>query len=166
MPAPKGNSNAKGNKGGGRKTVYKKEYAALAFNYCLLGAIDQDLAQFFGVSEKTIENWKNRHVEFSTALREGKMQANARVARALFHRCIGYEHEEVHVSTYQGQTIQTPLTKHYPPDPKAIEFWMINRTKNLPEHLRWKQKIDHEHGGKDGNPIEFRITRATREDNS
>ena len=44
MSAPKGNQNAKGNKGGGRKTSYKPEYAEQAQKLCAIaGFTDQML---------------------------------------------------------------------------------------------------------------------------
>jgi putative SOS response-associated peptidase YedK len=46
MSAPKGNQNAKGNKGGGRKTSYKPEYAEQAQKLCAIaGFTDQMLAE-------------------------------------------------------------------------------------------------------------------------
>jgi hypothetical protein len=43
MGAPKGNRNAVGNKGGGRKSTYKPEYAELARKLCPLGATDKEI---------------------------------------------------------------------------------------------------------------------------
>jgi hypothetical protein len=41
----------------GRPTAYKPEYCELAHNYCLLGAIAEELAGFFDVTRGTINNW-------------------------------------------------------------------------------------------------------------
>ena len=38
-------------------TLYKPEYCELAHNYCLLGAINETLGDFFGVTRRTIQNW-------------------------------------------------------------------------------------------------------------
>ncbi len=43
-----------------RPTDYKPEYAELARNYCLLGATEEELGGFFGVSDRTIRNWKKK----------------------------------------------------------------------------------------------------------
>ena len=45
MPAPMGNKNAKGNKGGGRPTKFKKEFSKIAYQMCLLGAKDEEIAK-------------------------------------------------------------------------------------------------------------------------
>jgi hypothetical protein len=52
MSAAKGKQNARGNKGGGRKTCCKPEYAEQAQKLCATaGFTDQRLAEFFEVSE-------------------------------------------------------------------------------------------------------------------
>lgn len=143
MAAPNGNDFAIGNCGGGRPTMYKDEYAELAYNYCLLGAIDSELADFFNVSEVTINNWKNEHEEFSLALKKGKEIADAKVAQALFHRATGYSHEDIDIKMYEGGIIETPYTKHYPPDATSAIFWLKNRQ---PKKWRDKQITEHEGG--------------------
>jgi hypothetical protein len=75
---------------GGAPTKYKKEYDDLAYNYCLLGATDDQLAEFFGTVQKTINNWKKRHKGFLQAIKAGKEEADAKVAQSLFHRANGY----------------------------------------------------------------------------
>ena len=41
----------------GQPTLYKPEYCELAHNYCLLGAIYEVLAGFFGITRHTIQDW-------------------------------------------------------------------------------------------------------------
>lgn len=139
MPAPKGNKYAKGNKGGGRKTTYKKEYAELAYNYCLLGATDEQLANFFGVGETTINKWKKAHKEFGESLKKGKAEADARVAQSLYHRALGYSHPEEKIFQSEGEIIRAETVKHYPPDPTSMIFWLKNRQPTL---WRDKQQLD------------------------
>ena len=66
MPAPKGNKNAVGNKGGGAPSKYQAKYAKLAALACQAGCTDQEVADLIGVSQKTINRWKLQHVEFVT----------------------------------------------------------------------------------------------------
>jgi uncharacterized protein YjcR len=89
MPAPKGNKFAQGNPGGGRKTIYKTEYADQAFKYALLGADEARIAELLEVSVKTIDRWKLAHKEFKTALYDGRVRADAEVAYSLYHRAKG-----------------------------------------------------------------------------
>jgi hypothetical protein len=139
MPAEKGNKYAAGNKGGGRKERYKEEYAQMAYNYCLLGAIDEQLAGFFGVTEKTINEWKKIHEEFGLALKKGKDEADAVIAQKLFHRAKGYEHPEDKIFNDNGSPMIVPTIKHYPPDTTAAIFWLKNRQ---PAKWRDRQEID------------------------
>lgn len=133
---------------GGRPTRYKAEYAEQAYKLCLLGATDKEMADFFDVSEQTINAWKKAHPKFLESIKKGKARADAEVASKLFHRATGYEHPDVHVSNHQGEITVTPLTKHYPPDTTAAIFWLKNR-----QPAKWRDKQDIEHTGKDGAPL-------------
>lgn len=138
MPAPKGNKNAVGNDGGA-PTKYKEEYNEQAYKLCLLGATDKDLADFFEVHVDTINEWKKVYIEFSYSLKRGKQIADATIAESLYHRAKGYEHEDVDIKMYEGNIIETPLIKHYPPDTTAAIFWLKNRQ---PKEWRDKQDIE------------------------
>lgn len=131
----------------GRPTKYKKSFAKQSQKLCLLGAIDKDLASFFEVNEDTINEWKKVHKDFSESIKEGKMIADAEVAKSLYQRAVGYQHKDVDIKIYKGKIIKTPLIKHYPPDSVAGMFWMKNRR---PTDWRDKQEIDHT---TDGLPI-------------
>ncbi len=139
MPAPKGNKNAAGNAGGGRRSRYKPEHALLAETLAKLGATDAEMADAFGVSERTLNTWKKTHVEFSSALKRGKLIADAKVAAALYQRAIGYSHPDVHISNYQGAITVTDILKHYPPDTVAAIFWLKNRQPD-----KWRDRIEHQ----------------------
>lgn len=139
MAAPKGNQYAVGNEGGGRPTEYKKEYCEQATKLCKLGATDKDLADFFEVSEQTINAWKLKHEDFTLALKAGKQLADANVAERLYQRAMGYEHEDTYFSNYQGDVSETKTIKHYPPDSTAAIFWLKNRQ---PQKWRDKQEIE------------------------
>lgn len=132
----------------GRPTKFDPLKCEQARKLCLLGATDKELSDFFEVSEKTLNTWKAEHPDFLQSLKEGKEQADATVASKLYHRAIGYEHPDVHVSNYQGAITLTPLTKHYAPDPTSAIFWLKNRQRG-----KWRDKVDHEMTGKDGEPL-------------
>ena len=85
MAAPKGN-----NFSDGRDTLYKPEYDEQARKLCLLlNATDGKLAEFFGVCEATIYNWKLKHPSFLEAIQHGKDFADAEVANSLYNRAVG-----------------------------------------------------------------------------
>ena len=124
---------------GGRPTKYKPKFTEEARKLCLLGATDKDLANFFGVTEKTINNWKESHEEFLQSLKKAKDELDATVVRRLFERATGYEHPEDKIFQYEGRTLIQPTIKHYPPDTTACIFWLKNRQ---PDKWRDKSEID------------------------
>ncbi len=131
----------------GRPTLYDPKMDEQAYKLCLLGATLPEIAEFFGVAESTISLWMTKHEGFSEAIARGRMAADANVAGRLYERAMGYTHPEVHISTYEGEVIQTPITKHYPPDTQAASLWLRNRQ---PKKWRDRQELS----GPDGGPIE------------
>lgn len=148
MGAAKGNQNAKGNSGGGRLTDYDEKFCQIAYCMALLGATDEDLAQAFDVSRTTINEWKNKYVEFSEHLKRGKLVADSNVAARLYERALGYEHDSeeikvVSVGNNGGSEIErVPIRKIYPPDTVAAIFWLKNR-----QPSKWRDKQEVEHSG-------------------
>lgn len=125
---------------GGRPTKYREEYAGQVYKLCLLGAIDEELADFFEVSVQTIHNWTDAHPEFLEARKKGKEAADARVAEALFHRALGYQHQAVKIMSYEGSSWEHEYVKRYPPDTAAAFIWLKNRQ---PDKWRDKQEVEH-----------------------
>lgn len=127
-------------RGVGRPSAYHSSYAEVANKLCLaFGATDAQLADWFGVSEQTVNAWKGAHPEFLESIKHGKTLADANVALALYERATGYSHPDVQVSVWQGEAIVTPITKHYPPDVGAAKYWLNNRQ---PE--RWRNQVEIE----------------------
>jgi hypothetical protein len=135
----------------GRPTAYREEYAAQAFKICLLGATDAELADFFEVSEATVNNWKNDHPEFLESIKQGKDEADSNVANSLYRRALGYEHDAVKIvaDAKTGAHVAVPYVEHYPPDTAAAIFWLKNRQK-----AKWRDKHDIA-VSRDFNPAEF-----------
>jgi hypothetical protein len=50
----------------GQPTSYEPQYVELAHNYCLLGATNEVLGDFFGVTRRTIQNWIAAHARSPT----------------------------------------------------------------------------------------------------
>jgi hypothetical protein len=123
---------------GGRPTKYKPEYDEQVYKLCLLGATDEQLADFFGVAVQTIHNWVAEHDGFLEARKNGKERADANVAEALYNRALGYSHPEEKIMSYEGQVIRANTTKHYPPDTAAAFIWLKNRA-----GWKDKQEVDH-----------------------
>ena len=112
---------------------------------CLLGATDDDLADFFGVHRDTITEWKSVHENFSGAIARGKLAADAEVADRLYQRALGYSHPAVKIFMPMAALapVYAPYTQHYPPDTAAASLWLRNR-----RPAQWRDKPD------DGPPPE------------
>ena len=133
-----------GKKPEGRPTDYLPEYCDLAFKYCLLGATDKTLADFFGKSESTINNWKKEHPEFLESISRGKDKADAEVAASLYKRATGFVQQVekpfvVSVGNYQSEIKIKKYNETVFPDANAAYKWLHNRQAKL-----WpdKQNVD------------------------
>lgn len=123
----------------GRPTDYKEEYNQQAYKLCLLGAKDTELANFFEVSEVTINAWKQKHPTFLKSLREGKQVADAQVANRLYNRACGFKATDTKFATHEGLiTDSQEYIKEYPPDTTAAIFWLKNRQ---PDKWRDRQEV-------------------------
>jgi hypothetical protein len=123
------------------RSSYEAEYAEQARKLCLLlGADDQELADFFGVPPATLQEWLAAVPEFVTAVHAGRTLADADVADRLWRRAVGYSHAAVRIFSHQGKALEVAYTEHYPPDTAACLFWLKSRQ---PE--KWRDKIEHEH---------------------
>lgn len=111
----------------GRQSTYKPEYAEQARKLCKFGAIDEELAEFFEVSIRTIHRWKLEFKDFGRALKVGKKRADDRVKRALYQRAVGFDQTETKVMQFQGEPVYAEYQAYYPPDVRAIQAWLVNR---------------------------------------
>ena len=93
----------------GRPSLYREEFAEQARKLCLLGATDQELADFFEIDVRTIYDWKRTKPEFSQAIARGKMLADAEVAAKLYERACGYTHGAIKIyRADDGSVIKVP----------------------------------------------------------
>lgn len=141
----------------GRPSKFKPEMIEQARKLATLGATDREIAAFFDISEMTLNRWKHENAEFCESLKVGKAQSDARVEQSLYRKAIGYTFDGEKVFQFQGQIVRAPVTEHVPPDTTACIFWLKNRR---PEE--WRDKVDHEHAGKDGGAIELNLTDRDR----
>jgi hypothetical protein len=132
----------------------------------LKGWTDREMADFFSVTEQTWNNWKNAHPAFFESLKDWKAEADHKVEQSLYQRAIGMKVREVRL-TGGGDDDEAPAAvetvKELPPDTTAMIFWLKNRKRD-----QWRDRVDNEHTGKDGGPVQFVIAtgvpRADRDD--
>jgi hypothetical protein len=126
--------------GPGRDTRYRPEYNEQARKLCLLGYIDAELAEFFGVCEATLNNWKSQFPAFLESIRAGKAVADAEVADSLYRRATGEEVVvEKAIKNPDGSYEAMRLKQFVPGDVTAQRLWLLNRRK-----VSWRDKVEHE----------------------
>jgi DNA-binding XRE family transcriptional regulator len=142
----------------GQPTKYKKEYDEQARKLCLMGYTDAQLADFFNVTETTINNWKNQHKSFFESLKAGKVIADAEVVDSLYHRAKGCSHTETKVVSTQNGVELVDVEKHYPPDPTSMIFWLKNRQPD-----KWRDKQPEENEDKPSSPVTIQFNNVTKD---
>jgi hypothetical protein len=95
----------------GRPSKFKPEYIEQAQSLGMLGATNEQIADFFKVDEGTLYNWQSRHPEFFKAINTARDEWDKQVERALCQKALGFERDG----------------KYYPPDTTACIFWLKNR---------------------------------------
>ena len=129
-----------------RPTKYQEAYAEQARKLCLLGYTDVELADFFEVSEATINNWKLEYPEFLESIKKGKAVADGDVASNLYHRAMGYTAKEKREEKTAEGFKEVDAEKHIPGDVTAMIFWLKNRQKD-----KWREKQEVNHTSDDGS---------------
>lgn len=127
--------------GEGRPTKFDPEMLARVTRLCLLGLTDKQLAAALEISEATLNLWKAQHPEFSESMQAGKVDADAKVAAALYQRATGYE-VEVEELVGRGKDRRVVKLKQYVASDASAAFrWLNCRQPN-----RWRDRQEHEHG--------------------
>jgi hypothetical protein len=94
------------------------------FGYCLLGCDNEHLGRIYEVDGRTIDRWIAEHEDFRRAVLEGRDEADARVAKSLYRKAMGYTDKD---------------GKEIPPDSRAAEFWLKNRQRS-----KWRERQEVE----------------------
>ena len=127
----------------GAPKKYNKKYNEQARKLCLMGYTDTELADFFEVSVRSINNWKKDYPDFMHSLKMGKELADAEVTASLYQKAIGYSCKETKIATTEGKiTDEKEYTKNYPPCPISIKYWLNNR-----QSTKWREKVEIEQSG-------------------
>ena len=113
----------------------------------LEGKTEKEIAVELDIHVHSIHYWKTTKPEFLEALQKGRAEYTNRVEQDLVHSAVGYSHPAIHFSTdKEGNVVQIPYTKHYPPNVTAQIFYLKNRARD-----RWMDvhkiegNIQHQH---------------------
>lgn len=113
------------------------------------GLSDEQMAHNIGITTTTLYDWKKKYPAFSEALARGKEVVDIEVENALLKRAKGYDYIETTSELIADKNARNKavmkvtkrVTRHVPPDVKAIVFWLTNRK---PE---WRDKQEKELSG-------------------
>ena len=102
------------------------------------GFKDKEIANFYNVSEASINNYKIKFPEFLETLKRGKDDADNEVIKSLYTRATGYKYIEKHIEYAppdgEGKDPKIKnikeIKKVVPPDVVACIFWLKNRRRS------------------------------------
>lgn len=94
------------------------------------------IANFLGISERTLCNYKNQYPELAEALKRGNDDSIYAVENALFKSACGYYYDEEEL-TKSG--VVATVKKYAKPNVNAQIFFLKNRARD-----KWKDKQEHE----------------------
>lgn len=132
------------------RTPYQDDFAAQAYKLCLLGITDRDLAAFFGVSQRTLQQWKKEQPEFASAVLRGNKTADMEVAASLYQQTLDrvitckqaikckeiyYDDNGKRVEKERIEIVE--VDKHIPADFRSQQYWLRNRNPK-----QWCEKYD------------------------
>ena len=127
----------------GRPSLYDpNNHDDRAKNLALLGLKDTEIADAFGISEVTLNGWKQRHPSFLKSINEGKIDADATISRRLYERAAGLVKMpavKVFYDKDKGEPVYAPYVEHLAPDVNAQRLWLLNRQ---PGRWRERREID------------------------
>jgi len=129
---------------GGRPSAYREEFVEQAEKLCNLGATDEEMADFFGISVRTLYRWKIEQPTFCQSIKNAKEVADERVERSLYQMATGFifkQQEAIKVKDeqYKEHVEVVDVDRFNPPEAPAAIFWLKNRRKE-----QWRDKQEHE----------------------
>ncbi len=120
------------------------------------GLTDEQIAQNMGITRRTLENWKSKHLPIFHTLKKGKDIVDTQVENALLKRALGYEVTEVKTVESAKGTVTTTTVKEVAPDVTAGIFWLKNR-----QRPKWGDKQVEKTESEENQSIIFEIMPAS-----
>ncbi|MDE2022296.1 MAG: helix-turn-helix domain-containing protein [Patescibacteria group bacterium] len=137
----------------GRHSKWDPRFVKMGYHLALLGATVPRMADVFGVSDATVETWMREKPDFLGALKRGRDEADAKVAKSLYRRAMGYTHRAQKIAFGKdGTPLYAPYIERYPPDTAAAVFWLKNRHPD-----QWKDKRVEQLENPDGSPFALNV---------
>ena len=137
---------------GGRPSKFRPEFVSVIKKLSELGATQAEIAEALDVAISTVKLWGVKHEEVAEAMRVGRDAADDRVVSALYSRALGYSHEDIDIRVANGEIVETPIIKHYPPDPTSMIFWLKNRRPD-----KWRNQPEPDDDDNRADPLTINI---------
>jgi len=145
----------------GPKSKYNEELVATACDLVgYFGARNQDLANYFGIPLKTIEDWIRHKEDFSIRLKHARIQSGFKTARSLFEKANGYEYikvvvipnqvKEYHENGKLKRIYNDPITLEVP-EKLPPDAYAAHKILSILHRDIWAEvtnvNVDHKHSG-------------------
>ena len=105
------------------------------------GITDAEMSTGLGITEQTLNNWKQEDPAFFESIKDWRLEADRAVERSLYERACGYTCPETKAQwvndEHGGRWEYAETRKHYPPDPTSMIFWLKNR-----QPKKWRDKVE------------------------
>lgn len=127
-----------------------------AWSLAIKGSTNKEIAEAFGISERTFIRWRKKYPTLDEVVLNGKNIADARIEKSLYQRATGYsvtDTEKIVDIDQDGNTKPVRIknvTKHIPPDTMAIMYWLNNRQR---PHWSQKQEISLSNGSSEEDVV-------------
>ncbi len=113
------------------KTGLLKEKLKLIESLAAKNVPQREIAKQLGISEKTLQKMKNRHVEFARAFSTGHITLKEDLLNVIYKKAMGFFEEDVQtfIETTNNKTKRKVVKnkKYYPPDLNSAKYLLIIR---------------------------------------
>ena len=107
------------------------------YELALLGHTDKEMAKVWEVTPSTVERWKKDYPEFRKSVSNGRALADAKLAHALYKKCMGMWVEDEKVVVIKGVIHKVTVKRYIPPDTEAIKYMLGTRQRPM-----WSQRTE------------------------
>jgi len=131
-----------------------------ARNAASRGMTEEEIAEFIGISRKTLQTWRVKHPEFGEAIRLGKEEPDNRVVAQLYQSALGYYITiKKGAVNKAGELVEWEETQFIKPEITAQIFYLKNR-----RNYEWNDRTGPQGGdGSFENYTDAELARLVRE---
>jgi|GEM_PF-5822218 hypothetical protein len=112
-----------------KTTKWHDALPMIAYQLCLLGFTNKQLAESLDVSVTTLKTWRNKYPDFDSQIKRGKLLIDANVAASLHKTAMGSNSfiETQEILLKDGSKTILKTIRSIPPNFNAQRLWLRNR---------------------------------------